>query len=216
MNQKIQSIIFDCDGVLVDSEIIANRIEVEVKTELGFSITMEEQLKTFVGLAKNHPVMQAELERLPMDYWQVVDDRCKIAYQNELVAITGVDEVLGKLSLPKCVASSSEPEWLALKLNHTKLDHHFGAAVFSTKLVKLSKPAPDLFLYVLDKMNWKVDSTLVVEDSVAGVEAGKAAGLQVWGFVGGSHIYPGHEESLLKAGADRIISNFLSILEVTK
>lgn len=215
MNRSFESIIFDCDGVLVDSEIIANRVEVEVKAELGFPITLEEQLKTFVGLAKNHPAMQAELRRLPPDYWRIVDDRCEIAYQNELVAIKGVAEVLKRIRLPKCVASSSEPEWLAFKLRHTNLDHHFGDAVFSTKLVRRSKPAPDLFLYALDRMGWKAESTLVIEDSVVGVEAGKAAGLRVWGFTGGSHILPGHEEKLLGAGADRIFSDFRSLLEIT-
>jgi HAD superfamily hydrolase (TIGR01509 family) len=214
VKQKFNSIIFDCDGVLVDSEIIANRIEVEVKTKLGFTITLEEQIRTFTGLAKSHPVMQAELKRLPANYWEVVDDRYKIAYRNELKAIKGVPETLERLRLPKCVASSSEPEWLAFKLSHTKISHHFGDSVFSTKLVKRSKPAPDLFLFVLEKMGWESSSTVVVEDSVIGVEAAKAAGLQVWGFTGGSHIYPGHEERLLKAGADRIIARFERLLEM--
>ena len=174
---------------------------------------MEEQLKTFVGLAKSHPVMQAELSHLPVNYWEVVDGRCKIAYQNELKAINGVPETLARLNLPKCVASSSEPEWLAFKLSHTKIDHYFGDAVFSTKLVKRCKPAPDLFLYALDKMGWNSSTTLVIEDSVVGVAAAKAAGLQVWGFIGGSHIYPGYEERLLNMGADKIISDFRNLKE---
>ncbi len=208
---KFKSIIFDCDGVLIDSEIIANRIEVEVKTELGFPITLEEQLKKFVGLGMSHPVMQAELRRLPADYWQIVDDRVKVAYINELKAIDGVVEILEQLSLPKCVASSSEPEWLAFKLEHTKLARHFPDAVFSGRMVKKSKPAPDLFLLALEKMGWDASSCLVVEDSVAGVEAGKAAGLIVCGFTGGAHMYPGHAERLMAAGADHMISNFQQI-----
>lgn len=205
---KVNSIVFDCDGVLIDSEIIANRIEVEVKTELGFPITLEEQLKKFVGLGMSHPVVQAELQRLPADYWQMVDDRVKIAYINELKAIDGVVEILEQLSLPKCVASSSEPDWLAFKLKHTKLIHHFPNAIFSGRMVKNSKPAPDLFLLALEKMGWDASGCLVVEDSVAGVEAGKAAGLTVCGFTGGAHIYPGHAERLIAAGADHMISNF--------
>lgn len=208
---KFKSIIFDCDGVLIDSEIIANRIEVEVKTELGFPITLEEQLKKFVGLGMSHPVMQAELRRLPTNYWQMVDDRVKVAYTNELKAIDGVVEFIEQLSLPKCVASSSEPEWLTFKLEHTKLIRYFPNAIFSGGMVSKSKPAPDLFLLALEKMGWESSSCLVIEDSVVGVEAGKAAGLTVCGFTGGAHIYPGHAEKLVKAGADHMISDFKQI-----
>lgn len=215
VNRRFNSIIFDCDGVLVDSEIIANRIEVEVKTELGFPIGLEEQLRTFVGLAMSHPRMQDELKRLPPNYLQIVDERCKDAYQRELKAIPGVAETLNALDVPKCVASSSEPEWLAFKLRHTKLDHHFGEAVFSTKLVKRSKPAPDLFLFALERMGWDAASTLVIEDSVAGVEAGRAAGLYVVGFTGGSHILPGHDTRLFEAGADCIVVDFKDLIEIT-
>jgi HAD superfamily hydrolase (TIGR01509 family) len=214
--KTFKAIIFDCDGVLIDSEIIANRVEVEVKNEFGFPITIEEQLKTFVGLSKNHPVMQAELKRLPPAYWQVVDDRCKAAYLKDLKSIDGVTDALEKLTLPKCVASSSEPDWLAFKLKHTKLDRHFLGAVFSGSMVQQSKPAPDLFLLALEKMRWRSEDTLVVEDSVAGVEAGKAAGLTVWGFLGGSHIYPGHKERLLQSGADHIFSDFQDILRAVQ
>lgn len=211
--RNIKSIIFDCDGVLIDSEIIANRIEVEVKTELGFPITLEAQLKKFVGLGMSHPVMQAELQRLPADYWQIVDDRVKVAYTKELKPINGVTEVLEQLSLPKCVASSSEPEWLTFKLEHTKLIHHFPNAIFSGRMVKNSKPAPDLFLLALQKMSWEGSSCLVIEDSIVGVQAGKAAGLTVFGFTGGAHIYPGHAEKLIAAGADYMISDFRQITD---
>lgn len=208
----IKSIIFDCDGVLVNSEIIANRIEVEVKNEMGFSVTLEEQLKTFVGLGKRHPIMQAELRRLPKDYLQIVDDRVRAAYLRELQTIRGVNDVLESLRLPKCVASSSETDWLHFKLEHTGIKHHFDDAIFSGTMVARSKPAPDLFLLALEKMAWTKEDTLVIEDSVAGVEAAKAAGLKVWGFLGGPHIQAGHEDRLLQAGADKIFWDFKEIL----
>ncbi len=210
---KVETIIFDCDGVLIDSEIIANRTEVEIKNELGFPITLEEQLKKFVGLGLNHPVMQAELKRLPPDYFEVLDRRVKVAYLKELKAIAGVVDVLEKLTLPKCVASSSEPEWLTFKLKQTKLEHFFGDAVFSGRMVQNTKPAPDLFFLVLDRMAWKAATTLVIEDSIAGVQAAKAAGLTVWGFLGGAHIYSGHDKLLIDAGADRTFSDFNEVLQ---
>jgi HAD superfamily hydrolase (TIGR01509 family) len=212
--KKFRSIIFDCDGVLIDSEIIAGRIEMEVKTELGFPITLEEQLKTFVGLGMSHPIVQQELKRLPPHFLQTVDERVKIAYLTELKAIANVSDVLKKITLPKCVASSSEHEWLDFKLKHTKLDHHFPNAIFNGGMVKKSKPAPDLFLLALDRMGWSAENTLVIEDSVAGVQAGKAACLTVWGFTGGAHIYPGHAEKLVHAGANRIFSDFRDVLKL--
>jgi HAD superfamily hydrolase (TIGR01509 family) len=211
---KFKSIIFDCDGVLIDSEIIANRIEVEVKTELGFPITLEKQLQTFVGLGLSHPLIQQEMAKLPPNYFQLVDDRVKQAYLKELEAISGVPEVLAQLQLPKCVASSSEPEWLDFKLKHTNLHHHFPNAVFSGRSVQRGKPAPDLFLLAMSTLGWKATDCLVVEDSVAGVQAGKAAGLFVCGFLGGAHITDGHHQRLEQAGADMIIHDFSQILDL--
>jgi HAD superfamily hydrolase (TIGR01509 family) len=212
--KKIKCIIFDCDGVLVDSEIIANRIEVEVKNEFGLAITLDEQLQKFVGLGLSHPVVQEELRRLPSNYLQLVDDRVADAYAKELEAIVGVTDVLSQLTIPKCVASSSEPEWLRFKLEHTKLLNHFPDAVFSGRSVKRGKPAPDLFQLAISTLGWNATECLVVEDSVAGVQAGRAAGLTVCGFLGGSHIRDGHAEKLRAAGADVIVSDFREILDL--
>lgn len=209
-----KSIIFDCDGVLVDSEIIANRIEAEVKTEMGFPISLEDQLRNFVGLGMNNPIVVAEHKRLPPQYLQIVDDRVKEAYLKELKVLNGVHEVLEQLSLPKCVASNSELESLFFKLELTGIKHHFGEAIFSAAQVKKTKPAPDLFLLALEQMKWKSQNTLVVEDSVAGVQAAKAADLKVWGYLGGGHIRPGHRERLIQAGADHIITDLRDLLEL--
>ncbi len=208
---QFKTIIFDCDGVLIDSEIIANRIEVEVKTELGFPITLEEQLRKFVGLGMTHPHVQSELLRLPANYLQIVDDRVKVAYADELKPIDGVVWVLENIKIPKCIASSSEPEWLSLKLSLTQLIHYFPNAIFNGRMVKSCKPAPDLFLLALEKMGWDAASCLVIEDSVAGVQAGKAAGLTVCGFTGAAHAYAGHAERLSAVGADHIISDIKQI-----
>src|SRR4051812_17129182 len=91
---RFQAIVFDCDGVLIDSEIINNRVEAEIKTELGFPITLEEQIRKFVGLGAGHPVIQAELQKLPKDYLDQVDQRIKKIYPNELKAVEGVREFL--------------------------------------------------------------------------------------------------------------------------
>ena len=200
-------IIFDCDGVLIDSEILANRVEAEIKNELGFPITLEQQIKKFVGMGMNHPDMQAELKRLPANYLDLVDGKMKQVYKNELQPIAGTISALEALNIPKCVASSSEPDWLDTKLSITNLKKYFGDAVFHGKLVSKCKPEPDLFLFALKKLGWSAADCLVVEDSVYGVRAGRAAKLQVCGFLGGAHVLPGHSERLIEAGADYLISD---------
>lgn len=200
-------IVFDCDGVLIDSEILANRLEVEIKAELGFPITLEEQLHKFVGMGHSHPDLQSELKRLPAHYWRLVDERVRPIYHKELKAIPGTVEFLDRLHLPKCVASSSGPDWLDLKLSLTDLKKYFGGAIFHGELVTRSKPEPDLFLFALKELDWRAEDCLVIEDSVHGVGAGRAAGMTVCGFLGGSHVIPGHAERLLHAGADFLISD---------
>lgn len=209
--KKLKNIIFDCDGVLVDSEILANRVEAELKTELGFPTTTEEQIQKFVGFGSNHPVMIEELKRLPKNYLETVDQRIHKIYETELKAIYGVLELLQSLENPICVASSSEPEWINQKLKITQLKPFFDKSIFSGHMVKATKPAPDLFLFAAHKMEWDISECLVIEDSVAGVIAGRAAGMTVCGFLGGSHILPGHAERLIQAGADYIVSDIRKI-----
>lgn len=210
--KKPKYVIFDCDGVLVDSEILANRVEAEVKTELGFPTTTEEQITKFVGLGTNHPLIKDEIRKLPSHYLELVDQRIHEIYRKELVAIPGVIETLQALKLPACVASSSELEWIDIKLTITRARSFFADALFSGHMVKAGKPAPDLFLYAAREMGWEPSECLVIEDSVAGVSAGRAAGMIVCGFVGGSHILSGHAERLIQAGADYVIPDIRNLL----
>lgn len=210
--KKPKYVIFDCDGVLVDSEILANRVEAEIKTALGFPTTTEEQIRKFVGFGTNHPDIKKEIKKLPSNYLEMVDEKLEKVYENELLAIDGINETLELLQTPKCVASSSELEWIEKKLSLVQLSHHFTESLFSGHMVQNGKPAPDLFLFAAEKMGWNPAECLVVEDSEAGVRAGKAAGMTVCGFMGGQHIYPGHAEKLLKLGADLVISDIRKLL----
>ncbi|MEK7690863.1 MAG: HAD family hydrolase [Bdellovibrionota bacterium] len=209
--KKLKYIIFDCDGVLVDSEIIANRIEAEYKTELGFPITIEEHIRQFVGSSLKAPEVQEILRRLPSHYLKTVDARVHEAYLAELKAVSGIPEILNSLTTPVCVASNSLPEWIERKLTITGLAKYFPGAMFSSQSVKYGKPAPDLFFYAAEKMGWNPSECLVVEDSEAGVRAGVAAGMTVVGFLGGAHILPGHSERLLAAGTHFLTSDIREI-----
>ena len=183
-------VIFDCDGVLIDSEYLANRVEAELKTELGFPITFEEQVRKFVGMSHSHPDSIAELKRLPPHFSALVDERIVEVYKRELKSIRGTLEVMESLKLPKCVASMSEPDWLDMKLEMTNLKSFFSNAIFHGRDVEKAKPEPDLFLYAMKQMGWKAEEGLVIEDSIHGVRAGRAAGLTVCGFLGGAHNFP--------------------------
>lgn len=202
--------IFDFDGVLVDSECIANRIEAEFKTSLGFPTTLHEQIRRFTGLGRHHPEVKAELDRLPPDYWSLVEEKIRAAYRSELKPFPGVIELLSDLPHPRCVASNSDPHSLAFKLKLTGLDRFFPHA-FSGEEVPHGKPAPDLFLHALAKLGWPRERVLVIEDSVAGVTAARAAGLRVWGYLGGGHILEGHDAQLLGLGAERTIRDMTEL-----
>ena len=203
--------IFDCDGVLIDSEVIACGVEAEELSKIGFAISRQGVIDRFSGMPSDvmYPMIEAELGRaLPAGFGDQVKHRIVEAYRTELRAIDGVAEILGALRGPVCVASSSAPAKLALGLVETGLYELLYPHIFSTALVQRGKPHPDLFLYAAKAMGAAVSDCVVVEDSVAGVTAARRAGMRAIGFVGGSHCRPGHAERLVAAGADRIVGDF--------
>ena len=203
--------IFDCDGVLIDSEVIACGVEAEELSKIGFAISRQGVIDRFSGMPSDamYQMIEAELGRaLPAGFGDQVKHRIVEAYRTELRAIDGVAEILGALRGPVCVASSSAPAKLALGLVETGLYELLYPHIFSTALVQRGKPHPDLFLYAAKAMGAAVSDCVVVEDSVAGVTAARRAGMRAIGFVGGSHCRPGHAERLVAAGADRIVGDF--------
>ncbi|MBB4010577.1 HAD family hydrolase [Allorhizobium taibaishanense] len=207
----IKLIIFDCDGVLVDSEIIVSTAEAEEITRAGHRISVEEAVAEFAGVPANemYRIIEARLGApLPADLPSRIDTRIRELYLSDLAAIAGVREAIRTLKVPCCVASSSEPNRLGLALAKTELLELFYPHVFSTVLVRNGKPAPDIFLYAAEKMGVSPSSCIVVEDSVAGVTAAIAAGMIPVGFVGGSHCGPSHAARLQEAGAKRIFNRF--------
>jgi HAD superfamily hydrolase (TIGR01509 family) len=200
-------VIFDCDGVLIDSEMIACRADAALLSELGFATTVEDVLDRYVGLSAR--VMIADIEArhsrpLPADFAQRLRARIEAAFERELAPMAGVEALLAALTVPRCVASSSSLPRLAHALALVGLDGHFAPHIFSTTQVERGKPAPDLFLFAARAMGSAPSDCLVVEDSVAGVQAGVAAGMRVIGFAGGSHCRDGHAARLAAAGAATI------------
>ncbi|MBA1142310.1 MULTISPECIES: HAD family hydrolase [Mesorhizobium] len=197
-------VIFDCDGVLIDSETLASRIDAEELTRIGYPTSYSDVVLRFTGLssATMRKMVEEDWGRpLPSDFDTVVQSRIKESYRSELQPIIGIDQLLRQLSLQRCVASSSAPDKLRLGLELTGLWQHFDPHVFSSALVKAGKPAPDLFLFAAARMNVEPECCVVVEDSIAGVRAGVAAGMTVIGFTAGGHCLDDHGQRLLSAGA---------------
>jgi len=203
-------VIFDCDGVLVDSEPFINRAHAQVLTASGYPITEDQLLARFCGMSDAEMLATIEHEwgrTLPSSYAERVGAMIEDGFGQSLVAIAGVAEALDLLRLPVCVASSSVPEQIRRKLELTGLLARFGEALFSATMVARGKPAPDLFLYAAQQLATAPNRCLVIEDSPLGIEAAIAAGMTAIGFYGGSHCGPEYGDRLLAHGAALIIAD---------
>jgi HAD superfamily hydrolase (TIGR01509 family) len=186
----VRLVIFDCDGVLVDSEPLAMRVLLEGLTAAGCAIDEATAYERFLGrsLASMQAVLRNELGvELSQEQLEAMRLRLFEVYRQELVPIPGIVAALDQLTIPRCVASSSQSERLRFSLEVTGLLPRFAPHLFSASMVARGKPAPDLFLHVAERMGVAPADCLVVEDSAAGIEAARRAGMRVFGFVGGSH-----------------------------
>jgi len=203
-------IIFDCDGVLVDSEIVSFEAEAEVFAEIGIALTAQDLLGRFLGMSSASMFAVIEREHgitLPSDFAERAARRTLEAFDQRLRPIPGIAELLAGLPDRKCVASSSEPARIRHSLTLAGILHHFEPHIFSATQVKHGKPAPDLFLFAAQSMGAAPARCLAIEDSVAGVTAARAAGMTVFGFTGGSHCLDGHAEKLRQAGAGEVFDS---------
>ncbi|MFE7621128.1 HAD family hydrolase [Streptomyces sp. NPDC057496] len=186
---RYELVIFDNDGVLVDSEPISNTILAEYLTELGHPTSYQESLRDYMGAAVHrvHDLVEERTgEKLPEDFDTMLHSRIFAAFQQELEPVPGVDDVLGKLvadGIPYCVASSGSHERIRVGHRKTGLDQWFEEEwIFSSEDVGRGKPAPDLFLHAAERMGVRPERCVVIEDSPLGVEAARAAGMDVYGF----------------------------------
>jgi HAD superfamily hydrolase (TIGR01509 family) len=201
-------IIFDCDGVLIDSEVLSCSCLAEVFAAYGIAISFEEVVERFLG--RGFAAVPAYFREctgrpLPESFPRDLRARQSERFTASLLPMPHVAAVLASLDRPYCLASSSDSERIRISLAVTGLDRFFAERIFTGAMVERAKPAPDLFLLAAATMGVAPADTLVVEDSVNGVLAAKAAGMAVWGFTGGSH-YAGRDMAspLRAAGADRV------------
>jgi HAD superfamily hydrolase (TIGR01509 family) len=202
--------IFDCDGVLVDSEVLVTRIESELLSAVGITLSPEEIAATFVGLsdAEMHRRIEEQWQiRLPSDFAMRKSARIDAAFEVDLTPVPGVPELLADLGGARCVASSSALPRIRQSLAATGLAPFFEPHLFSASMVANGKPAPDLFRHAARSMDVAPSACAVIEDSPHGVAAGRAAGMYVIGFTGGGHCGPGLADELATAGAHEVAAD---------
>ncbi len=207
-------IIFDCDGVLVDSELIANRVLAAQLSRYGYPTTAAECRQKYIGHTI-HGVIKMVAEdgvELPEDFEAILREKDAEAFARELRPVIGMQATLEQLRpIPKCVASSGSPDKIRSNLKTTGLLSYFDPNLFSARDVKKPKPAPDIFLLSASRMGFAIDQCTVIEDTPFGIEGAKRAGMRAFGFIGASHRIPADEKVLLKAGADLVFSDMTQL-----
>ncbi|HZZ61384.1 MAG TPA: FGGY family pentulose kinase [Roseiarcus sp.] len=211
-------VIFDCDGVLVDSEVISLGVTRRMLAEAGLRLSDDETRKRFLGRRQDAVLRRVEAELgapLPNDFTGALSREILATFERDLKGVEGVRQAVDGLDARVCVASSSAPERLRFALRVTGYEALFAPHIFSSAEVARGKPYPDLFLFAARSMGAAPENCLVIEDSVAGVTAARAAGMKVFGFVGGSHFsVPAQTAELTAAGADLIFDDMARLPEI--
>ncbi|HEX4105755.1 MAG TPA: HAD-IA family hydrolase [Rhizomicrobium sp.] len=211
--KQYKAVIFDCDGVLVDSEKLALEVELDVLAGLGLTFERDDYVLRFMGLSTDafHAAIDEEAKaRLGRSIAAEVrgSERLRQVMIGHLTEVPGALEAVAALKLPKAIASSGSRAGLERKLKQTGLWEHFAPHVYSADHVTNAKPAPDLFLHAAAALEIEPADCLVLEDSVNGVIGARAAGMTVWGFLGGGHAHDGLGQRLVATGAERLVRDW--------
>lgn len=210
-------IIFDCDGVLIDSEIISAQMLIDELAALGVQIDLTYVARHFLG--RSYPTVMDTIRRefnliLPPEFEELYRARLLARFEKDLKIMPHVADVLARLKLPFCIATSSSPMRAAKSLAMVGLGHLAGPRLFTSTMVARGKPAPDLFLYAAAQMGADPARCLVIEDSLTGVRAGLAAGMPVWRFTGGSHLKDRVLDEPEDARAHRRFASFADFFQI--
>jgi beta-phosphoglucomutase-like phosphatase (HAD superfamily) len=212
------AVIFDCDGVLVDSETLALEIELEELAGLGLVYEREACVARFMGMNNNDFYAELDADRralmgepLPAEFRHAQRERMIAACRERLIEVPGAGRAVGAWRGLKAVASSSGSSLLRLKLQTTGLWGHFHPHVYGGDMVERGKPAPDLFLMAANGLGVDPGRCLVIEDTANGVRGACAAGATVWGFLGGGHMGQADAERLIAAGAGQVVADWAEV-----
>jgi HAD superfamily hydrolase (TIGR01509 family) len=191
MHNTINLVIFDCDGVLVDSEILSQRVLLNMLEKVGVVVSEDYFLTHFLGFNFEHVTAKVFADfsvTLTSEFRQSYRAALINVFETELQQTHQLESVLSQLNVGSCVATSGSPEKVKHSLHYTNLEQYFDDRVFTSSEVKNGKPAPDLFLHAAEKMGVSAQNCLVIEDSNAGVAAALAANMHVIRYTGASHL----------------------------
>ncbi len=207
-------IIFDFDGVLLESELELNRLTAELLTEMGHETTLHDALTKFTGLNGRDVVAAIETHigrEIPGQFHERMQEESARALREGLAEVVGAVQFVQSLppDLPRAVASSSSTRWIRIHLEHLGLAEAFGDHIYSGREhVEHGKPAPDLYLYAAEQIGVAIEQSVIIEDSRVGVTGALASGARVIGLAAGSHCLDGHDEMLRKEGVEEIARSF--------
>ena len=213
----IDLVIFDCDGVLIDSEIISAQMLVDELAGFGVQINLAYVARHFLG--RSYPTVMATIRKefgldLPPAFEDQYRSRLMAAFEQDLAIMPGVRAVLDRMTLPYCVATSSSPKRAQRSLQMVGLGHLTSDKLFTATMVQNGKPAPDLFLLCATHPGAAPQNCLVIEDSLNGVRAARAAGMPVWRFTGGSHLAGRALDEPPDARPDRHFDSFARFYDI--
>ena len=215
-----RAIIFDFDGVLADSEVLSNSVIADVVTELGVPTSLDDAYRIYMGKRLVEVIATIETvtgRTLPPDFADAYQRRTFEAFRERLKPVEGAREFVSAWrDVPNCIASSSSPERLALSLDVLDMTALFEGRVFSASNVARGKPHPDIFLHAAGQIGVAPHECIVIEDSVGGITAARAAGSAAIGFTAAGHVQPGHEARLRDAGADHVVASFAELNRIIR
>ena len=195
--------------------MLSNSVIAEIVSEFGVPTTVDDAYRTFMGKRLSEVIEAIELvigRRVPADFADAYQRRTFEVFRTRLKPVNGAREFIEVWrEVPRCIASSSSPERLALSLEVLNMTPLFEGRVFSASNVERGKPHPDIFLHAAEQLGIAPGDCIVIEDSVGGVTAGRAAGATVIGLTAASHIQPGHDARLKQAGADHVVASFAEL-----
>lgn len=220
----MKAVVFDCDGVLVNSEEICLDVELECLAEIGLAFQRHEYVSRFMGMtsadfyaALDNDLRTLHGRTLPETFPDVLHHRTWSVVETSLACIPNALETVRALrNLPKAVASGSNPERLKIKLRQVGLFDDFAPHIYSAQEMPRGKPAPDVYLHAARQLGVDPAACIAVEDSVNGVTSALTAGMVVVGFVGGGHCPPNQAESLRGAGASQIATHMDQLLTILR
>jgi HAD superfamily hydrolase (TIGR01509 family) len=209
-------VIFDCDGTLVDSEIIAAEVFPAVWSKMGVEMTADYFLCNFVGTGSDAEIVKKTMALLPQDAMEIADKKFAEELALRLQAVRGISLVLNDLPNQVCVASNSSLKYVKDALAKTLLADFFGERVYSSRDLGKPKPAPDIFLHAAKELGFSPKQCVVIEDSISGIKGAQNAGMPVIGFFGGLHCNTVVRERLLSANADCYCSSAEELRDILK